>query len=146
MNKRLDIVQLLRAFGCVFILMFHAPAGYILKPQQSGFVLAVFFTISGYFLIKGITKTKKYYFRKKMIRILPLYYLLTLLIFTLDTVKPGLTGDTPATPVNLIKSLLFFPYFSSGNNDLPVLSVGWTLIVAVICLRSSLAGTLDIRH
>lgn len=129
MKKQLEIVQLLRALGCVLIALYHLPSGYFLKPDHSGFVLSVFFTISGFFLIKGITKTTKNYFRKKIIRIVPLYWLLTLTIFVAEMIKPGLVSDNAVTPVMLVKSMFFIPYYSSGNNIFPVLSVGWTLII-----------------
>lgn len=129
MKEKLEIVQLLRAFGCVMIALYHMPSGYFLKPGQSSFVLSVFFTISGFFLIKGITKTTKNYFRKKIIRIVPLYWLLTLIIFFAEMIKPGLISDNAVTPEMLVKSMFFIPYYSSGNNIFPVLSVGWTLII-----------------
>ena len=53
------------------------------------------------------------------------------MIFAVEIVKPGLTGNNPVTLDKLIKSLLFIPFYSSGDNYFPVLSVGWTLIVEV---------------
>ena len=129
MKKQLEIVQLLRALGCVMIALYHLPSGYFLKPDQSGFVLAVFFTISGFFLIEGISKTTKNYFRKKIIRIVPLYWLLTLIIFFAEMIKPGLVSDNAVTLEMFVKSMFFIPYYSSQNNIFPVLSVGWTLII-----------------
>ena len=75
---------------------------------------------------------KKNYLTKKLIKIIPLYYVLTLLVFLISSIKPELFNYTEATVKNLIKSLLFIPYNTPGIGHRPLLDVGWYLNVEVM--------------
>ncbi len=126
-NVKIESIQILRAFACLIVFIYHLPQKY----GSSGFALSIFFTISGYLLIKGMKKGKLYYFRKKWIRLLPLYWLLTIFLYCISKIVPGFLGSERLTVIELIKSLFFIPYFSEGKNIFPILSVGWTLIIEV---------------
>ena len=58
-------------------------------------------------------------------------YSLTLLIFAVSFVMPGINHGRNYTVEDLIKSLLFIPYYNSDGNLFSILSVGWTLIIEV---------------
>lgn len=64
-TKRLEIVQVMRAFACVSIFLYHLPVAWGVKSNYSGFSLVVFFIFTGYFLMEGTRKSEKFYFRKK---------------------------------------------------------------------------------
>ena len=99
------------------------------KSNYSGFSLVVFFIFTGYFLMEGTRKSEKFYFRKKVIRLVPLYWLLTIALFLISLVMPGINGGKSYSWCNLIYSLLFIPYYSADGKLFPILSVGWTLIL-----------------
>ena len=55
-TKRLEIVQVMRAFACVSIFLYHLPVAWGVKSNYSGFSLVVFFIFTGYFLMEGTRK------------------------------------------------------------------------------------------
>lgn len=131
-TRKLEIVQIMRAFACASIFLYHLPNTWGgVKSNYSGFSLMVFFVFTGYFLIEGTRKSEKFYFRKKIIRLVPLYWLLTIALFILSLLVPGINGGKSYSWSNLIQSLLFIPYYSSDGKLFPILSVGWTLILEV---------------
>lgn len=101
------------------------------KANYSAFPLSIFFLLTGYFLLEGTRKTNKWYFRKKVIRIVPLYWSLTILIFAVSFVMPGINHGRNYMLNDLVRSLLFIPYYNSDGKLFPILSVGWTLIIEV---------------
>ena len=131
-TKKLEIVQVMRAFACVSIFLYHLPVTWGgVKSNYSGFSLVIFFIFTGYFLIEGTRKSDKFYFKKKIIRLVPLYWLLTIIMFSISILIPGINGGKSYSWNNLIYSLLFIPYYSSDGRLFPILSVGWTLILEV---------------
>ncbi len=65
-TKRLEIVQVMRAFACVSIFLYHLPVAWGgVKSNYSGFSLVVFFIFTGYFLMEGTRKKRKVLFQKK---------------------------------------------------------------------------------
>ncbi|MCD7715441.1 MAG: acyltransferase family protein [Lachnospiraceae bacterium] len=69
----------------------------------------------------------RFFLRKRLIRIVPFYYLMTFFTYALLTVFPDLFEQTQTSVMFLIKSLLFIP-FDIGNGVLqPLLRVGWTI-------------------
>ena len=67
------------------------------------------------------------FFTKRLIRIIPTYYLFTIGLLLVAFLIPSITADAsneinPRNPVILIKSLLFIPF-----DKLPILFMGWTL-------------------
>lgn len=130
-QKNIQTVQILRGIACLAIVLFHLPSEWGGKANYSAFPLAIFFLLTGFFLLEGIRKTDKDYFKKKAVRIIPLYWSLTFLIFAVSFVMPGINHGRSYTVENLIKSLLFIPYYNSDGKLFPILSVGWTLIIEV---------------
>lgn len=131
-TKKLEIVQVMRAFACISIFLYHLPNAWGgVKSNYSGFSLMVFFGFTGYFLIEGTRKSEKFYFRKKIIRLVPLYWLLTIALFILSLLVPGINGGKSYSWSNLVQSMFFIPYYSSDGKLFPILSVGWTLILEV---------------
>ena len=64
-TKRLEIVQVMRAFACVSIFLYHLPVAWGVKSNYSGFSLVVFFIFTGYFLMEGTRKSEKFYISEK---------------------------------------------------------------------------------
>jgi len=91
------------------------------------FGVDIFFCISGFLVMYTTNKkgvSNKGFLLKKLLKILPLYYLLTLITYVLASLKPELFYTTEAVVINLIKSLIFIPYEVNGV-IMPVLPIGW---------------------
>lgn len=131
MNKTIYSLQYLRAIAASSVVYFHI-SGY--KDYShwivfGSFGVDIFFVLSG-FVIAMITQknTSPINFAiSRISRIVPSYWLLTIALFLLALIKPELLSSTRANLDELIKSLLFVPYYDSKNQIEPLLSVGWTL-------------------
>lgn len=132
-------LQILRFFAALSVIIFHVP---IVNGTSIG--VDVFFIISGFVIALVLRKSNNYFLLRRIIRILPLYWLLTIFIFISKTQFPFLFSFNEITYVDLIKSLFFIPIYSEIENKIlyPIIMVGWTLnyeiffyfIVAIILL------------
>ncbi len=117
-----DSIQALRGITALFIVLEH-----IRFLNCGAFGVDIFFCISGFMIMFSTHKGPAYFLRKRLIRILPLYYLMTAGTFLLLILFPGMFEQTKADPVFLVKSLLFIP-FDIGNGALqPLMRIGWTV-------------------
>ena len=119
-------LQMLRCLGCCFVIYAH------LNPQNmiGFFSLDIFFLISSFFMAMLITmpsKTQESFTKDRVARALPLYWVLTLLVFLIAMFAPSLVSATTVNYGNLLKSLLFIPYYKENGLVDPVLAVGWTI-------------------
>lgn len=155
-QARTDIVsvQYLRAGAALAVVFFHANS---ISQEYFGnswcrFGAAgvdVFFVVSG--LIMWLTASGQNspveFMRNRIIRIVPLYWGMTLLLFA------GWTLAKTAPPfADLLKSLLFVPHVSMRTGEInPLLIVGWTLnfemffyavFAAVLCFNKRWRGPL----
>lgn len=130
-------LQMLRAIAALAVVVFHTCDSLHNSLGQTPFGLFpigangvdIFFVLSG-FIICYVTQRETEplkFLQKRAIRIVPLYYLLTVGIFLIALVMPHLLRTTAADPVALIKSLLFIPYARIDGTVQPVLFLGWTL-------------------
>lgn len=117
-----DSIQALRGITALFIVLEH-----IRFLNCGAFGVDIFFCISGFMIMFSTHNGPAYFLRKRLIRILPLYYLMTAGTFLLLILFPGMFEQTKADPVFLVKSLLFIP-FDIGNGALqPLMRIGWTV-------------------
>jgi exopolysaccharide production protein ExoZ len=95
----------------------------------------LFFVVSGFVLaesVRGRPIPASTFLMKRLMRIVPLYWLVTIVVFistlfgfrTFGLISPGF-------PL-LVRSLLFLPTFDGGTVLAPVLFVGWTLNFQVL--------------
>ena len=128
--KTITSIQYLRALACIAVVVFHATEdlGGAFNIGQTG--VDLFFVISG-FIMWSITEHREpapgNFLLRRIVRIVPLYWLITLAIFAKCAMLPGDGSATSFTYSNLIHSLFFIPYLSSDGNILPVLYPGWTI-------------------
>jgi len=147
--KTITSIQYLRAIACLSVVAFHATEdlGGPLDIGQTG--VDLFFVISG-FIMWTISEQRERapgkFLWRRIVRIVPLYWLVTLAIFAKTSMLPGFSPTTAFTWSNLIDSMLFIPYRSADGNILPVLYPGWTInyemffylvMTAVLFLRRS---------
>lgn len=134
-RSTIEVLQIMRVFSAmvVFLSHFFDPTEYAL-PSGLVFVgrvgVAFFFMISGFLLIHTDRGTTKGYFRKRIIRLVPLYYLTTLMVFAVGLVMPSFLHTSEASAEPLIKSLLFIPFYSGGG-VFPLYPITWTLTAEV---------------
>ena len=117
-----DSLQLLRGLTALMIVLEH-----IRFLNCGAFGVDIFFCLSGFMIMFSTQRTTKFFLRKRLIRILPLYYLMTLGSFVLMLLFPGMFVQSRANPVYLIKSLLFIPFDIGGGTLQPLMRVGWTI-------------------
>ena len=136
-------IQALRGFAALCVVLTHAFLGAGLSsmdgglgphPQIGEFGVDIFFVISGFIMVvishndfgkKGIQLE---FLKKRLARIVPLYWMLTGLLIGVILIAPGLIANPDVDLVYWVKSLLFVPVnHPSGDGLRPVLVVGWTL-------------------
>jgi exopolysaccharide production protein ExoZ len=141
MQDRLVGVQYLRAFAALAVLFAHLSEG--IPAYESAFkfhgifdtdrvisIVDIFFVISGFILVV-ISRWEQplRFLWWRAIRILPLYWTLTLGLGGLAIIAPTLFHSTHATVAQIVKSMLFIPYANPDRAGelYPVLVPGWTL-------------------
>lgn len=134
-------VQYLRAVAALMVAYLHLTAqipqyahSLELPPPFSTSRLMggvdIFFVISGFIMmVTSIGSRPMEFAIRRIVRIVPLYWILTLLLAMLFFLAPATFRTTVVRPEFVLKSLLFIPYPKPGiSDDLgPVLIPGWTL-------------------
>ncbi len=130
----LNNLQVLRALAAFMVVVFHMAEfdlAQLERPLAFGkYGVDVFFVISGFVMVYTIARRPLgpvQFLANRVIRIVPLYWALTLGVFAVAVLAPTLLKSTSADPVELAKSLFFVPFTKSNGEMHPVLFVGWTL-------------------
>jgi exopolysaccharide production protein ExoZ len=137
-------IQVLRFFAAVAVVAFHAlgvaPDGFKVPESAISLVMSyggrgvdLFFVISGFIIfyathsakIHGAELTPAEFLRRRVERIVPLYFFVIFAVTTLAVTLPATFG-TPDwyTPRHILKSLAFVAF---TDGDVPVVYVGWSL-------------------
>ncbi len=118
---RLESVQSLRGIAALFVVSQH-----ICFIGRGSFGVDIFFLISGFIIMLSTEKGREHFLVKRLIRIVPLYYLFTFVSFLAAFFIPALFDNTKADVISLVKSLLFIPFEQSGVTQ-PLYRIGWTI-------------------
>lgn len=121
-NRRFDSIQALRGITALFIVLEH-----IRFLNCGAFGVDIFFCISGFMIMLSTHKDTQRFLTKRLIRILPLYYVMSVGTFMLLVLFPGMFEQSRANPVFLLKSLLFLPFDIGGGVLQPLMRIGWTV-------------------
>ena len=104
-----------------------------LEPFDFGVGVDVFFVISG-FIMAYITADKfgrpgasGQFLTRRLIRLVPLYWLFTLAMLAAMVLVPGQLAHTALNPAHILASYLFIPWLDSTGLAHPILGLGWTL-------------------
>lgn len=117
----IESIQLLRAAAALAVVMHHTALF-----GNGAWGVDLFFVISG-FIIAYVTETdRRHFLLKRIIRIVPLYWLGTLAVFQVVLLKPEWVGGIEPRLDYLLKSLFFLPFDKDGQVQ-PLLFLGWTL-------------------
>lgn len=117
-----DSIQALRGITALFIILEH-----VRFLNCGAFGVDIFFCISGFMIMFSTHKNTEYFLRKRLIRILPLYYIMTGGTFLLLALFPDMFAQSRANPIFLIKSLLFIPFDIGSGAIQPLMRIGWTV-------------------
>jgi exopolysaccharide production protein ExoZ len=132
-RKEFVHVQHLRAVAALMVVFQHSQFLY----QKSwggvfgGIGVDLFFAISGFVIFASTmgTFSLREYLLKRCIRIIPIYWALTVLMAILILGAPSLFSATIFRYDHFVQSLLFIPTYSPSrpNEITPLLPPGWTL-------------------
>ncbi|UAW07790.1 acyltransferase [Psychrobacillus phage PVJ1] len=136
MNNKLNSIQIFRGIAALLVLFYHFGSeftrhtdyeflGGIFEFGYSG--VDFFFVLSGFiitysFLNEKVKKGISVYLKKRLIRVYPVYWIVTILLIPLYFIVSSIGVDYQRDPIYLVKSLLLVP-----QEQPPLLSVGWTL-------------------
>ena len=132
----LNNIQCLRAVAAYMVVLYHArlltPIGERWSFDFGNAGVDIFFFISGFIInhvaVRDDVGAPGAFLLKRAIRIVPLYWLLTLLVGAAGQVAPSLAGAGGQPDLGrIVQSLLFIPYFDDTGEMHPVLFMGWTL-------------------
>ena len=121
-RERLDSVQALRGIAALAVVCKHIPA-----IENGAYGVDLFFVISGFIVCHVAAADPGRFMAKRLIRVVPVYWLCTIALFALAWSAPQLVGATRADWVELAKSLAFVPYLKGSGHVYPLLFLGWTL-------------------
>lgn len=139
--KRIETIQVLRAAAAFCLSLYHfkiiSSMAFIPKSpftMSRSFLILIFYAISGFLFMLSTTEApsgnKKPFVIRRMVRMLPLYYLLTIVTFTAAQIMPEIIGYKP-TVSELVKSFLFIPFMrgslKSGATLRPIVGPAHTL-------------------
>jgi len=126
-----------RGLAAVMVVITHAiahpfPAAPGVVHLFGRFGVTLFFVISGYIMVltTGTGPFKPLSFmRKRLLRVVPMYYLATAVAIAAVLIAPSAFKDTVFDTRHIIMSLLFIPTLEPGSTTMadPFLRLGWTL-------------------
>lgn len=122
-EKKEKSIQIMRGISAVAIVLNHFDI--FVKRGKGAFGVDIFLIICGYVMMLSTSKSQENscFLIKRLIRIVPLYWIVTTLIVCILLVKPALFSSTKLEWGNVLFSYLFVPI----QNQKPILYVGWTL-------------------
>jgi peptidoglycan/LPS O-acetylase OafA/YrhL len=135
-------IQALRAIAALMVVVYHAFEMWTVRisPAASGTAwtngaagVDIFFVISGFVMVVSSRRLRSQpgawiaFMRHRIVRIVPLYWLLTTLKLVLVLLFSGLALRSNLDLDFVVKSYLFLPVVDSAGHFRPLLPVGWTL-------------------
>lgn len=143
--SKLPHIQLLRAFAALSVAMLHAQHDAGALAARSGRAFAslerfpwaagvdVFFVISGFIMVHasrglfGGSEARAIFLRRRIARIVPLYWAVTTLYLAVAVIAPQLLNSELLAPWPILASYLFIPFERPDGLVQPLYSLGWTL-------------------
>ncbi|OED13098.1 acyltransferase [Burkholderia sp. A2] len=136
-------IQSARALAALAVVAYHL---HVLPSGQAG--VDVFFVISGFIMSCVAPYEGRDFLVKRLIRIVPLYWVTTLGIYAIALLRPHWLNTTTAAPDYLVKSLLFIPYVKENGHWGPLNLNGWTLEYEMLfyLVVAAALGCMRARH
>lgn len=122
-------IQYLRGLAALLVVFFHASPREVGLAGEAG--VDVFFVISGFVMwiaTAGRTISSATFLYQRIVRVVPLYWLFTLVLAAAAFVAPQAFPRLVLTGERLLQSLAFIPHVEPHTGlILPLLVQGWTL-------------------
>jgi exopolysaccharide production protein ExoZ len=123
-------IQYLRAVAAIGVVIFHIGEVFHFHLQFGATGVDVFFVVSG-FIMWMVSRQREAsaskFVKKRLVRIVPLYWLVTIFLATCAHLRPNLFPlDHPSTG-HVLLSLLFLPHLGPDGELYPMVTQGWTL-------------------
>lgn len=131
-KRSLESIEALRLIAALGVMLSHVGYGYYYaKGFSSSVGVNLFFCISAFLMMFTTEQSMpKHFVVKRIIRLAPLYWLLTILTFAASYFVSKF-GQANISVDELIKSLLFLPYARDGLKDAdvvrPIVGPAWTM-------------------
>ena len=146
---RIRSIQYLRAVAALLVVVAHAllhPLNYMdpTYARLGDYGVLLFFVISGFIMVfttgRGTFPPRDFLYRR-IERIVPLYWLVTIGVSILAVYAPFLLKNTRFTWGQLVQSLLFIPFYRENGDLVPLMKLGWSLNYEMFfyCLFAAMA-------
>lgn len=152
-------IQALRFFAAFLVVVTHATfyTGNRLDPRvhewsYGGVGVDIFFVISGFVMVVssrsrwGRRDAWRHFLTRRVIRIVPMYWIATLVVLFVAYAVPSVTFTGELTAATIIGSFFFLPVRQSTGRVEPILGVGWTLTFEVMFYAAFTLGLLLVRR
>jgi len=135
-RPKLYNLQILRFVAAFAVVLFHLGDGYRAEFGMGRNIFGigaagvdVFFVLSGFIIAYTADPDRGllYFTWRRIVRIVPLYWTLTLGLAAIALILPQMLNSTVVDGESLLKSLFFIPYERVGGDVKPILFLGWTL-------------------
>lgn len=126
-KKQYDSIQLMRGLAALTVIFMH-----IQMIKRGAFGVELFFCISGFIMMHVTQRGYEHFFTKRLIRIVPLYWLAAFLTAAILVIAPAVFRTLVFKPEFFVKTLLFLPFYykgASGSTVNSLVQVGWTLML-----------------
>ena len=142
-NEQIRSIEWLRAVAAIFVVAYHPSQGI---EFRTGFLTSkltdfgasgvdIFFVISGFIMTvttAGRPLVWHEFLTKRMIRLMPIYWTLTLIKAASLVALPSLVLFSVFSLPNIVTSLLLVPYDTPGRGVVPLIIVAWTLEIELM--------------
>ena len=142
-NEQIRSIEWLRAVAAIFVVAYHTSQGI---EFRTGFLTSkltdfgasgvdIFFVISGFIMTvttAGRPLVWHEFLTKRMIRLMPIYWTLTLIKAASLVALPSLVLFSVFSLPNIVTSLLLVPYDTPGRGVVPLIIVAWTLKIELM--------------
>jgi exopolysaccharide production protein ExoZ len=137
MGLKLNSIQYLRAFAAAAVVAYHASntllghADHLIDLDYGTYGVDIFFVVSGFIMFYttfGVGMRPAVFFVKRLIRIFPLYFILSTTMFVMVLLSPSTFNKASPDFLAYCESIFFIPHWNPRLHDLqPILGPGWTL-------------------
>jgi peptidoglycan/LPS O-acetylase OafA/YrhL len=158
LNSKVVSIQYLRGCAASLVVFHHAldqfPSFHALLPINVGASgVDIFFVISGFVMTytnRGKETGAGEFLRRRIVRIVPLYWIITTITAVLLILAPAAFRHSKFTWDHFLMSLLFVPHENPGlpGSLSPMMKLGWTLNFEMLfyALFALFIGLSDIRR
>ncbi|MDB5457143.1 MAG: acyltransferase [Caulobacter sp.] len=130
-GSTLVALQHLRAVAVLAVIVFHACQWPHISLETAAAGVDLFFVISGVILwtVSRVHEPDpRRFFIRRLLRVAPLYWIVSLAVAALALAWPGLIPHAIPTWPHLLMSLGFIPHLDPEGRPFPLVAPGWSLV------------------